>query len=64
MQLYVERVTKSVRRRRADAEKAAAEAQHAAGPSNLATAGMPLPLFHTSMQVCNSLDQLTEQAMV
>ena len=31
MQLHVERLAKQVRRKRADAEKAAAEAQHTAG---------------------------------
>ena len=40
LQLYVERLAKAVRKRRADAEKNAAEAQHAAGDGHLPTTGL------------------------
>ena len=41
LQLYVERLAKAVRKRRADAEKNAAEAEHAAGAGHLPTTGLP-----------------------
>lgn len=40
LQLYVERLAKAVRKRRADAEKDAAEAQHAAAAGHLPTTGL------------------------
>lgn len=45
LQLYVERLAKAVRKKRADAEKEAAEAQHAAGAGHLPTPGFPFGLL-------------------
>ena len=44
LQLYIERLARAVRKKRADAEKTAAEAQHAAAASShLPTSGVLLP---------------------
>lgn len=40
LQLYVEQLAKAVRKKRADAEKDAAEAQHAAATGHLPTTGL------------------------
>lgn len=52
MQLHVERVTKAIRRQRADAEKAAAEASHAAAQkASTGNAATPYGQLHIKPEV-------------